>query len=274
MDKAGQAQYGFRLRQTADWMWREEELPPLPPEAAALYLGSLACALPPGAALIENLARHTRAAGRAVIVYDPNLRPGALSGGCEGDACTGSCAADADGGNVAGERTRVQRQLRLSHVIKASADDIGFLYPGRPPTSVARHWIGLGVDLAVITLGAGGALAVSGSGAEVRVPACPVTVRDTIGAGDAFSAGLLAAMAEAGLLGEPGLARLRAISPAILRELLTRASLVAALTCERAGADPPTRKEVETRQNRRGRCPRNRPLTNCRLAGRPGAPGW
>ena len=231
LDPGGQARYDFRLWQTADWMWREAELPPLPPQVAALYMGSLACALPPGAALIEGLARRTRAAGHAVIAYDPNLRPGAVPGA----------------GDSADERARVERQLQLAHLVKASADDIGLLYPGQPPAAVARHWIGLGADLVVLTLGAAGALAVSRSGAEVSVPARIVTVQDTIGAGDAFSAGLLAAMAESGLLGGPGLARVREISPAVLSELLTRASLVAALTCERAGADPPTREEVELR---------------------------
>lgn len=228
LDGDGQASYSFRRDGTADWMWRDAELPPLPAEVDALYFGSLAAALPPGAALVENLARQARSGDRMVIVYDPNLRPAVLP--------------DRDA-----ERTRVERQLALAHVAKASSEDIGFLYPGLSVADVARRWIGLGPDLVMLTLGTEGAFAVSKKGREARVPTLPVVVRDTIGAGDAFTAGLLAAMAEDGLLGSSGAAGLRDLDSARMRQLLARATLVASITCERAGADPPTSAEVAAR---------------------------
>jgi fructokinase len=230
LDPAGQASYSFYLSGTADWMWRGPELAvPLAADVDALYLGSLACALPPGAAHVESLARRTRSAGRAVVVYDPNLRPGVASG------------RDA-------ERRRVERQVRHAHVVKASADDAGWLYPGEAAGEVARRWQRLGPDLVVITLGAGGAFGLGRGGAEVTVPAVPVAVQDTIGAGDAFSAGLLDAMADEHLLGAGGIARLASLDAAVLGRLLASGALVAAMTCERSGADPPGKADVLRRR--------------------------
>jgi fructokinase len=226
---AGQAAYSFYLNGTADWMWREPELPSLPGDVEALYLGSLASALPPGAAHIESLAHRTHSAGKAVIVYDPNLRPGATP-------------------DPGAERRRVERQLRQVHVAKASAEDIGWLYPGETVSEVARRWQRLGPGLVVVTMGADGAFALSADGTEVTVPPVPADVKDTIGAGDAFSAGLIDAMAGENLLGPAGIAGLAALDSARLGRLLTSAAIVAALTCERSGADPPRKAEVIERR--------------------------
>ncbi|HYZ52263.1 MAG TPA: carbohydrate kinase [Streptosporangiaceae bacterium] len=228
---AGQATYSFYLNGTADWMWQPAELASLAGDVAALYLGSLAAALPPGAAHIESLAQRTRSAGKTVIFYDPNLRPGATP-----DARAG--------------RLRVERQLRHVHVAKASSEDISWLYPGETVSEVARRWQRLGPDLVVVTLGAGGAFGLSRDGTEVTVPPAPAEVVDTIGAGDAFSAGLLDAMAEANLLGRAGIAALPGLDSGRLTRLLTSAGIVAALTCERAGADPPRKAEVAARRAR------------------------
>jgi fructokinase len=77
----------------------------------------------------------------------------------------------------------------------------------------------------------------------VRRPAPPVEVVDTVGAGDAFTAGLLGALADRGALGRTYQGgRLAAVD---LPAVLDRSCLVAALTCARAGADPPTRAEVQ-----------------------------
>jgi fructokinase len=227
--REGQASYSFYLNGTADWMWRPGELAALAGDVTALYLGSLATALPPGAAHIESLAQRTHEAGRAVVFYDPNLRP--------------SAAPDA-----ARERERVERQLRHVHVAKASAEDIEWLYPGETVGAVARRWRDLGPALVAVTLGGEGAFGLGGEGAELTVPPIPITVADTIGAGDAFSAGLLDAMAGEDLLGPAGIAALPGLDTARLGRLLASAGLVAALTCERHGADPPRRAEVIERR--------------------------
>lgn len=227
----GQAAYSFYLKETADWMWQPSELTPLAGDVTALYLGSLAMALPPGSARIESFAERNRATGQIVVFYDPNVRPSATP-------------------DARAERARVERQLRLAHVAKASAEDIGWLYPGEPVSEVARRWQRLGPDLVVVTLGSEGAYGLGRNGTELTAPAVPADVRDTIGAGDAFSAGLLDAMGEEDLLGPGGIAGLPRLSPSQLGRLLTSAGIVAALTCERSGADPPRKAEVIERRAR------------------------
>jgi fructokinase len=231
LDDAGQASYSFYLNETSDWMWQPAELTPLPGDVTALYLGSLATALPPGAAHIESFAQSVRAAGQVVVFYDPNLRPSATP-------------------DAGAQRRRVERQLGYAHVAKASSEDIGWLYPGETVSEVARRWLRLGPGLVVVTLGAEGAFGLSRGGTELTVPPVPADVRDTIGAGDAFSAGLLDAMAGEDLLGPAGIAALPELGGAQLGQLLTSAGIVAALTCERSGADPPRKAEVAERRAR------------------------
>jgi fructokinase len=221
----GQASYSFYANGTADWAWRPTDLGPLPDDVEALYLGSLAAALPPGAAYIESFTQLVRIAGKVVIVYDPNLRPTATP-------------------DRHAERLRVERQLRQVNVAKASAEDLAWLYPDQPVREVARRWQRIGPDLVVVTLGGDGAFGMTKDGTELTVPPVPARVVDTIGAGDAFSAGLIDAMAEEGLLGRDGVAALADLDAARLARLLTSASIVAALTVERAGANPPRKAEV------------------------------
>jgi fructokinase len=78
----------------------------------------------------------------------------------------------------------------------------------------------------------------------VDVPAPPVDVVDTVGAGDAFMSGLLDALAAADLLGAERSAALRGLSRAALAAATGHAARVAAVTCSRPGANPPTRAEL------------------------------
>ena len=68
-----------------------------------------------------------------------------------------------------------------------------------------------------------------------------VTVADTVGAGDTFNAGALAALHEAGALTK---ARIAALSDAELDAALTLGTRAAAVTVSRAGANPPWREEL------------------------------
>jgi fructokinase len=72
-----------------------------------------------------------------------------------------------------------------------------------------------------------------------------VTVVDTVGAGDAFAGGLLAALADDGSA-TPG--ALTGAAPERIAAALRHAVLVSAMTCERPGADPPTRAELDARR--------------------------
>ena len=236
LDEAGQAAYSFYFQGTADWQWRRDELPgALAPDVTALHAGSLGLALAPGAQVLEDLLSAERARAQVTISIDPNVRP--------------ALAADR-----ADEVARVERQIRLAHIVKASDEDTGWLYPGLGCESVARAWQRLGPALVVITLGPRGAYALGPDGTEVRRSAPPVVVADTVGAGDAFSAGLLDALWRRSLLGPTGglpgaaglggAAGLSRIGAREVAEVVDWAVLVAAVTCERPGADPPTRLEA------------------------------
>lgn len=225
VDATGVATYDFWVQGTADWQWTAAELDRLDgADALALHTGSMALEIDPGAAAILDLLRRCR--GRLAVSYDPNVRM-------------------ARRGPVADGRARVESVVALADLVKVSADDLDWLYPGEDPAGVAARWTAAGPGLVVATLGPAGALARTGAGVEARRPAVAVDVVDTVGAGDAFMSGLLDGLAGRHLLGPDSRARLAAIDEPALDALLDRASLVAALTCARAGADPPTRAELD-----------------------------
>jgi fructokinase len=228
LDSAGRAAYSFYGNGTADWQWRPGDLPGLAPDVAGLHAGSLALALPPGAAVLEDLLAAEHARGRVTISIDPNIRP-TLAGG-HADAVA-----------------RVERQLGLAHLVKASEEDTDWLYPGTGYETVARAWHRLGPRVVVITLGERGAFALAPDGTQIRRPSFDVTLVDTVGAGDAFCAGLLDALRRRGRLGGDGGADgagLAGLTETELAEVVDWAIRVSALTCARAGADPPTRDEA------------------------------
>jgi fructokinase len=222
LDAAGIATYDFWTEGTADWQWTPAELAGIADdETVALHTGSIALELEPGASRILDLLRQVRHAGRTTISYDPNVRMARRGPAAEG-------------------RAAVERVVALAHVVKVSSEDLEWLYPGQDPIAAARRWTGVGPSLVVVTLGGQGAVALPAGGQEVRRSAPPVIVVDTVGAGDAFSSGLLGALADRDALeagGRPERVDLAAV--------LDRACLVASLTCARPGADPPTRAELD-----------------------------
>lgn len=226
VDGAGAAAYDFYVQGTADWQWRPEELPAeLPAAANALCTGSLAVALEPGASVLRSLLRRERERGALTIVVDPNVRPALM-------------------GSPQEARRLVEELVALADVVKASEEDLHYLAPGEQPTDIVRTWATLGPALVVLTRGQSGAYAVAAGGTAVALPARPIRVVDTVGAGDAFTAGLLDGLRLAGLLGRPARDRLGALDETTLTAVLDRARLVAALTCGRSGADPPTAAEL------------------------------
>jgi fructokinase len=225
----GGATYDFWTAGTADWQWTAAELTGAPgPDAVALHTGSMALEVEPGASAVLDLLRRERARAAVTISYDPNVRL-------------------ARSGPVQTGRARVETAVGLADLVKVSADDLAWLYPGVPPAEVARRWAAAGPSLVVVTLGAGGALGITARGVAVEVAARPVNVVDTVGAGDAFMSGLLDALAGAGALGKPALGKpgLGDLTVTDLESLLEHAALIAAITCSRPGADPPTRAELD-----------------------------
>jgi fructokinase len=235
LDGEGKAEYSFYANGTADWQWMDAEVPQaLPTQTEALFVGCLALRLAPGAAVLEGLMQRTWQEGRALVFYDPNVRTGF-------------------GFSVEAERARVERQLAFAHVIKASEDDIALLCPGRGYREIAAAWQTMS-GLVAVTLGTAGVYALAPDGTEIYLPAAAAEVVGTVGAGDAFAAAMLdrlaakaAGVAAAGpaAAAPDAAAAVRGISADVLHGLLERASVSAALTCERAGAQPPDARTLD-----------------------------
>lgn len=238
LDKNGAASYKFAL----DWVLPELALPVLAPSeligpegspnfmlaaTTLLHTGSIASMLAPGAGQV--LAAVRGAHPSATISYDPNCRPSIIT-------------------DVDYAREQAEKFVRLSDVVKASDEDLEWLYPGIDPKESARQWLALngaeGPAVVVVTQGGAGPWAVCAVGeTECEVPA--VQVVDTVGAGDSFMAALLSALVDRELDGAQRRSELRAISLSTLTEVIAYAAKAAAVTVSRAGANPPNRTELQ-----------------------------
>ncbi len=226
LDDAGRATYDFYAEGTSDWQWSADELPDaLPDGTSALCTGSIAAARQPGAPALLQLLRREHERMNTTIVLDPNLRP-ALIGPPE---------------DVRGHWDIL---IELADVVKVSDEDLAWLVPGADVLAIAKTWAERGPSLVVVTRGGDGALAAISGGTIVEVAAAPVDVVDTVGAGDAFTAGLVDTLRLNGMLGAGAGQRLADLTPERLRPILDRAGRIAAITCGRQGADPPTADEV------------------------------
>ncbi|MFG2848045.1 carbohydrate kinase [Kitasatospora sp. NPDC048296] len=200
LDGQGRARYTFDI----GWTLPPTDLTTTP---AAVHLGSIGAVSEPGAASVLALVERWR--GRAQISYDPNVRPALM-------------------GERAQAVRRVERCVALSDLVKASDEDLAWLYPGEPAEAVAERWLTLGPTVVAVTLGAEGAFALTSDGGREQAPAVPVAVADTVGAGDSFMAAFLHARADG----------------TDLRGCLTQAVTAAALTVSRPGANPPSAAEL------------------------------
>lgn len=228
LDEKGSASYSFYVNGTADWQWSKQELPPADVVPAALHIGSIALSLPPGARVLAEYAAGLFEADQTTVTFDPNIRLGL-------------------GVSAETEAERVLRQILLTHIVKASDDDLLKLFPGERPEQLLREWAtGFGVH-AVLTRGDGDIFSVRPSGAEFELPVRPAApLRDTVGAGDTFWGAMLDQLAELDALGSGPHERLDSCTDAQWRDCLRFASVAASLVCERVGAEPPTREEVHS----------------------------
>ncbi|GAB2816067.1 carbohydrate kinase [Alpinimonas psychrophila] len=226
LDENGKATYSFYVKGTADWGWTLgafENLKVTPP--CAIVIGSLATAIDPGATVIEHLAASLHSSQSSTVVIDLNIRPGL-------------------GFDRHTERLRVDRQIRLAHVVKASDDDLAWLFPEHTLDETAAVWAADG-HYVIMTRGADGATLFTPLGETVSVSAPVIALVDTVGAGDSFLGATLYGLQQRGALGRNADALLAAVSVDQWRELLTLAARVGAITCSRAGCNPPTLAELE-----------------------------
>lgn len=216
----GEARYSFYDEGSAGRMFAPDDIPALPDGIGALFIGGISLVPDPCGATIETLARDLGA--RLPVMLDPNIRPFFIP-------------------DPKAYRARLDRLLGLARIVKLSADDRGWLMPGTGAAEAAGRLLAQGAAAVLTTEGAQGATAYLADGTTIRVSARPVTVADTIGAGDTFNAGVLAALAAAGALGPQGW---RAPDAGLWRRALELGVQAAAVTVSRAGANPPWRHEL------------------------------
>lgn len=222
LDPAGGANYTFQL----SW-----ELPGLASRddlfngTTLVHTGSIAAMLDPGARDVLTAIQHARPF--ATITFDPNCRPTIMT-------------------DVNYAREQAEKFVALADVVKASNEDLEWLYPGQDHRESARRWLQLGPAVVVVTRGSKGPWAVTERG-ECEVPATATSVVDTVGAGDSFMAALLSALVDRELDGAQRRNELHGLSVEQTQGVLAFAAAAAAVTVSRAGANPPTRDELRTR---------------------------
>ncbi|HEX4297219.1 MAG TPA: PfkB family carbohydrate kinase, partial [Devosia sp.] len=133
--------------------------------------------------------------------------------------------------------------LELVSLVKMSEEDLAYLDAGKSIEQHAREILARpNCRLLVVTLGADGSLAFTRS-ASVRSPIYPATPGgDNVGAGDTLMAGIITWLKD-----HDGLApaRMGALAVAELEQMLWFGAVAAGINCSRAGANPPTRAEVD-----------------------------
>jgi fructokinase len=216
----GDPSFSFYGAGTADTQLHLQDLPDAIDYSGVLHFGSISLLTGPTSETVLALVDRLR--GRCLLSFDPNIRV--------------SLIRDPDA-----YRQILTRAFRQADVVKLSAEDLAWLMPGRPADDAAAEIRALGPALVVMTAGPRGCRAWSAA-LEIRLSAPSVAVVDTVGAGDAFTSGLL------WHLGAQGLASRKALEEAkaeTLKAALRFATAAATLTCTRVGADPPTRDQVE-----------------------------
>jgi len=221
LETAGVPRYAFYGQGAADRSLQLADLPALDEAISGLHFGSFSLVCEPTADTL--LALGQRESARRLISFDPNIRLVAVS-------------------NLDLWRRRVADWVALAHVIKVSLEDLTTLFPQADPLAVIKGWVEEGVALVVLTKGAAGAVALTAH-RTVEVVAPPVSVVDTVGAGDAFQAALVYGLLTRGLTKATQFVDLESET---LREIIAFATVAGAVTCTRLGADLPSIADVRT----------------------------
>ncbi|MET7943314.1 carbohydrate kinase [Streptomyces sp. NPDC005302] len=209
----GSAAYSFYVEGTADRLFSAPAA--LPDATRAVSFGTCSLVLEPGASAYEELMRKAAAQG-VFTALDPNIRAGLIP---DPDAY----------------RARFLSWLPSVSLLKLSEEDAAWL--GGTP----QEWLAAGPAAVVVTRGGEGLTAFTRDGSVHSVPGEAVDVVDTIGAGDTVNAALLHGLAARDALSPVAAAEL---GPRGWTDLLRFAARAAAITCSRAGAEPPYAAEI------------------------------
>jgi fructokinase len=229
---SGGASYAFYVENTADWGWTTNELPTQQTMetigATALQFGCLTMAMAPGNSVIEAWAIEFFEKDLLTLSHDVNVRP-------------------ALGFDSVKERARLERVNSFSHLIKASDDDINWLYglePGTNVDQIAWDWIGESSKIVFVTRGGDGVSIYRKEKTKLDVLSRKVSVQDTVGAGDTFCAHILAQLQKLNALGSGAFEKLASLTNQQLIEIARVSAVAASMACEKTGAEPPTDSEL------------------------------
>ena len=215
----GHARYSFFDDNSASRMLTKRDLPKLEKQVQALHFGSISLIPEPGGGTLEMLMK--RESRRLVLSLDPNIRPGQIK-------------------DRRAHVARLNRMIAMTDILKISDEDVAWMTGKSDFKAAARKWLKAGAKIVVVTKGGEGVEAFTPRD-HVSQPPVKVKVADTVGAGDTFTAGLLAALLKAKQLDKKKLA---SISRDNLEAALAFAAKAAAITCSRPGADPPWANEL------------------------------
>lgn len=215
----GHATYTFYDENTAGRMLTEADLPALGVDIDALLFGAISLIPEPCGSAYEALMKREH--GNRVTMLDPNIRPGFIQ-------------------DKQAHLERMQRMLGMADIVKLSDEDLAWFGETGSHEEIAANWLRKGPKLVIVTKGSKGATAYS---ARHKVSVTPeqVTVVDTVGAGDTFNAGVLAALHDQKALTKDAIATL---SESAIEAALSLGARAAAVTVSRAGANPPWRREL------------------------------
>lgn len=216
----GHATYTFYDENTAGRMIQAADLPDIPVAVKAMYFGGISlCPEPAGATYHALMRQHS---GDKVMMIDPNIRPSFVT-------------------DPAGYRARIMDMVAMADIVKLSDEDLNWLIEGEADIEAKMEQMRqTGPKLAILTEGSEGAVGLY-AGGRVAVPAVKAVVKDTVGAGDTFNAGVLASLEQQGVLTKAGMAKLTDENVA---QALAFGARVAAVTVSRDGANPPWAHEL------------------------------
>lgn len=222
LNESGQPRYRLYREGIADRDYSVDDiLSRIPPGLALLHTGSLAIT-PSELPRVAELFKALR--GRGILIcMDLNMRPGVVK----------EMSTYVEG---------VRSLLSQCDILKGSDEDLELLgYEGDRSKLVDELRNEMEEGVVAITFGEHGALIANEVAVVERQSHKIDNIGDTVGAGDCFQAGMLAALHQGGLLNRAKLNRSRA---EVLDLVLQRANASAALNVMQAGCQPPSNEEV------------------------------
>lgn len=234
LNEVGDRSFSFYRKPGADIMLEREMIDySMITEAKIFHFGSVSMTDDPSRDATLYAAEYAKK-HNITVSYDPNLRLNLWNSEEEAKEC-------------------IKKGLAFADIVKISEEELVFLTQDSDYVEGARRLIGeYGIKVVFVTLGNKGAMYVTDS-ASFYLPTFDVPVKDTNGAGDAFTGGLLYSIISKGK-------KLDALTEEEWKDILNFANAVGALTTMNSGAIPALPSLAEVNE-----CIRNTPYVDCQL---------